>query len=161
MITNELFVEVGGYRIANNPTVLKSIGLGSCISIMLYDPVRRIGGMAHAMLPFYEEGRDRQNPIKYVDTSIYIMLDEMVSNGAKKERIVAKLAGGAQMFGFLGSTMNIGERNIKAAKEILKKEKIPLKSEDTGGNQGRTVIMDVVTGDVSVWTVSDNQEVII
>ena len=162
MTSKEIFVEVGGHRVATNPTVLKSVGIGSCLSIILYDPVKRIGGMAHAMLPYYEEGRDSHNPIKYVDTSIYILLDELVNKGAIRERIIAKLAGGAQMFAFLGAgTMNIGERNIKAAKKTLKKEKIRLRSEDVGGDRGRTVILDIVTGDVTIKTVSRDEVMII
>lgn len=155
----EILVEVGRYKVATNPTVLKSIGIGSCLSIILYDPEKRIGGMAHAMLPYYEEGRDRNNPIKYVDTSIYVMIDELLRMGADKKRLIAKVAGGAQMFSFLGSDiMNVGDRNIKAVKEVLKKEKIRLKAEDFGGNCGRTVIFDTVTGDVIIRTASDNTE---
>ena len=155
----EILVEVGRYRIASNPTVLKSIGIGSCLSIILYDPEKRIGGMAHAMLPYYEEGRDRNNPIKYVDTSIYVMIDELLGMGADRKRIIAKVAGGAQMFSFLGSDiMNVGDRNIKAVKEILKKEKIRLEAEDLGGTCGRTVILDTVTGTVIIRTASENKE---
>ncbi|MCK5037599.1 MAG: chemotaxis protein CheD [Thermoplasmata archaeon] len=158
-MSKEILVEVGKYRVASNPTILKSIGIGSCLSIILYEPDKRIGGMIHAMLPYYGEGRDKHNPIKYVDTSIYILLDDLLRMGAKKEKIIAKIAGGSQMFSFLGSDiMNVGERNIKAAKETLKKEKIRLKSEETGGNCGRTVILDMVTGGLTIRKVSENIE---
>lgn len=161
-MSKEILVEVGRYRVASNPTKLKSIGIGSCLSIVLYEPEKRIGGMIHAMLPYYEEGRDQHNPIKYVDTSIYILLDELLRMGAKKERITAKIAGGSQMFSFLGSDiMNVGERNVKAAKETLKKERIRLKAEETGGNCGRTVILDMVTGGLTIRKVSESKEQVI
>lgn len=152
-------VEVGRYKIAPNPARLKCIGIGSCLSIILYDPAEKLGGMAHTMLPLYEEGRDKRNPIKYVDTAIYIMLDELLRSGVDKKKIIAKIAGGAQMFSYLGpGIMNVGERNIQVAKETLRKERIRLKAEDTGGESGRTVILDTVTGDVVIRMVSRERE---
>ena len=90
------------------------------------------------------------------------MINENMRMGAKKEKIIAKIAGGSQMFSFLGSDiMNVGERNVKAAKETLKKEKIRLKAEETGGNCGRTVILNLVTGDLKIRKVSENKEQVI
>ena len=87
------------------------------------------------------------------------MIDELLRLGADRKRIIAKVVGGAQMFSFLGSDiMNVGDRNIKAVKEILKKEKIRLKAEDLGGTCGRTVILDTVTGNVIIRTASENKE---
>ncbi len=100
-MTQEIMVGVGTYYVANNPTKLTCHGLGSCVAIALHDPTLHIGALAHAMLPKYSEGRDKTNPGKYVDTSIYLMVDELLERGTKKHSIKAKLVGGAQMFSFI------------------------------------------------------------
>lgn len=159
-MSKEILVEVGRYKVASNPTSLKCVGLGSCLAIVLYDRNLKRGGLAHTMLPEYEEGRDQRNPIKYVDTAIYVMLDDLVRSGSEKKDIVAKISGGAQMFSYLGpEIMNVGDRNVSVAKKVLKKENIRLAGKDTGGNSGRTVILDTTTGSVIVRMVSRNEEI--
>ncbi len=101
----------------------------------------------------YEEGRHKDNPGKYADTSIFCMLDEIVEMGGRKHALKAKIVGGAQMFSYLSSsTLDIGGRNSKTAIETLQKEKIPLVVKDVGGTVGRTVAFDLSTGILSVRT---------
>ncbi|MBI0584380.1 MAG: chemotaxis protein CheD [Methanomassiliicoccus sp.] len=133
-------VGVGEYRVARGFANLVCIGLGSCVGIAIFDPQAQVGGLAHAMLPRYEEGRDKINASKYADSAIMIMVDELVAMGAMKGRLRAKMAGGAQMFSFISSdTLNIGQRNSEAARATLKGENITLLAEDVGGTKGRTV----------------------
>ena len=144
---DEKVVGVGEYKLAIRPERLMCIGLGSCVGIAIYDQSCGVGGLAHAMLPKYEEGRDKNNASKYADSSIMLMVDELVERGANRSLLRAKMAGGAQMFSFISSdTLNIGQRNSQVARETLKMERIPLIGEETGGTKGRTVIFDPSDG---------------
>jgi chemotaxis protein CheD len=129
--------------------ILKTNGLGSCVGIILFDQVKKIAGMAHVMLPNSNIARDGNvNLSKYADTAIPEMLKQMIELGASRERIIAKLAGGAQMFAFSGAsdTMRIGSRNIEACKDTLLQIHIPIQAEDTGANYGRTIEFHCSTG---------------
>ncbi len=129
--------------------ILKTTGLGSCVGVILFDRVAMVAGMAHVMLPNSSIARDGVvNLSKYADTSIPDMLDKMYKLGANKGRLIAKLAGGAQMFAFSGTsdTMRIGPRNVETCKEILSTLQIPLHAEDTGANYGRTIEFHSSTG---------------
>lgn len=147
IVDGDYVVGVGEYRVIHNPERLMCIGLGSCVGIAIYDLTARVGGLIHAMLPRYEEGRDKTNASKYADSSIMLMVDELLEMGASKSALKAKMAGGAQMFSFISSdTLNIGLRNSQSARETLKKESIPLLAEEVGGTKGRTVIFSTVDG---------------
>ncbi|WHH58960.1 chemotaxis protein CheD [Petroclostridium sp. X23] len=137
------------------PGVLTTLGLGSCVGIALYDRVTKVGGLAHIMLPNSTQVKNNSNRAKFADTAIYDLLDMMINLGAKKNNITAKLAGGAQMFSFsqANDIMKIGQRNAAASKEILNKLTIPIIAEDTGGNYGRTIELDTVTGLLMVKTI--------
>lgn len=126
---------------ARHPCMLTTLGLGSCVGVVLYDSTTRVVGLAHVMLPCSEQAKNNGNIAKFADTAIVRLVEDMIRLGARKERIIAKLAGGAQMFAFNQSSdlMRIGYRNVMASKEKLKELKIPVISEDTGGNYGRTI----------------------
>lgn len=146
-IDEAIIVGVGEYRTLDGPGQLACIGLGSCVAIAIYDLKAHIGGLAHAMLPRYEEGRDKVNAEKYADSSIMLMVDDLIAMGAERTRLRAKMAGGAQMFSFLSSdTLNIGQRNSEAAKQTLKGERIRLVGEHLGGTRGRTVTFSTADG---------------
>ena len=152
-MTKEIIVGVSSYYVCRNPTILTCIGLGSCLAIALHDSTQHLGALAHAMLPSYHEGRDKSNPGKYVDTSIFLMVDELQEMGAKKRFIKAKLVGGAQMFSFISpNSLDVGRRNIECAKETLKKEGIPIVAKDVGGKKGRTISFDLRTGIIEIKT---------
>lgn len=143
------------YKVGRAPDTLISYGLGSCIGISLYDPQTKIGGLLHIMLPDSNQSRANENRAKFADTGIPDMLNELIRMGAAKSRLVAKLAGGSQMFAFANASdiMRVGLRNASASKEILKKLSIPIVGEDTGGNYGRTVQIDLSTGVYKVKTI--------
>jgi chemotaxis protein CheD len=146
-MSKEIIVGVGTYHVAKSPRRLVCIGLGSCVAIVLHEKIQEFGGLAHAMLPYYKEGKDRINAFKYVDTSIYLMVDDLLENGGKKSNLRAKLVGGSHMFSFMGNeTLDIGRRNIESAKDTLKEESIRIVAEDVGGNSGRTIYFDSKTG---------------
>lgn len=136
--------------------VLKTTGLGSCVGLTLYDYNQKIAGMAHIMLPSSEIAREGQiNIAKYADTAIKQLVEQMSEKGALLKNLVAKMAGGAQMFVFAGNsdTMRIGPRNVESCKQILNKYHIPIKAEDTGANYGRTIEFYCSTGKLLVRSV--------
>jgi chemotaxis protein CheD len=150
-MTKEIIIGVSSYLVCKNPTILTCIGLGSCLAIVLHDPKLHLGALGHAMLPNYEEGIDKTNPAKYVDTSVPLMVDELIRRGSLKKNIRAKLIGGAQMFSFISpNTFDVGKRNIESAKYALKNEGIPIIAKDVGGKRGRTISFDIRTGLVQV-----------
>lgn len=152
---NIIKVGMADMHVARHPAVLTTLGLGSCVGIALYDKTTGTIGLAHCMLPDSTQSKNASNIAKFVDTAIEALVANMVGLGANRYKIVAKLAGGAQMFNFSQASdlMRIGHRNIIAAKEKLGYMKIPIVSEDTGGNYGRTIILDSATGILQVKTI--------
>jgi chemotaxis protein CheD len=118
--------------------VMTSIGLGSCVGLIIYDKEKNIGSFAHVMLP-KSQGKAGERPGKFADTAVEILLQELEKAGSKRSSLVAKLAGGASMFQHFSGNLNIGERNIIALEELLIERKIPILKKDVGGSVGRTV----------------------
>ncbi|MFY0542766.1 chemotaxis protein CheD [Brevibacillus sp. H7] len=143
--------------VAKQPDRLRTTGLGSCVGVVLYDAIHKVAGMAHVMLPDSSFGKGGELTIgKYADTAIPHLIKEMERAGACTRHMIAKMAGGAQMFSFLGGndTMRIGPRNVEACKAMLQQANIRLVAEDTGGNCGRTIEMDASTGILQIRTVN-------
>ncbi|MBR4223287.1 MAG: chemotaxis protein CheD [Oscillospiraceae bacterium] len=132
--------------------VIVTYALGSCVGICLYDEQTRIAGMVHVMLPWSKDAMNDNNKRRYADTGITELIGIMVSKGAMKSRIVAKIAGGAQMFGSASGTFNIGERNIEAVEHVLAAYKIPVIARDVGGSCARTLFLHSDTGMAEVKT---------
>jgi chemotaxis protein CheD len=150
MMSNEVSkVKMADYSIVKSPGVLATYGLGSCLGIALYDKKSKVGGLIHIMLP---ESKSSKNHAKYADTGIPLLIEKMIKKGAKKRNIKAKIIGGAQMFNF-GSkeiSMNIGKRNIKATKKILKEKRIKIVAEDIGKDFGRTMKFYTEDGSIKI-----------
>lgn len=142
-------VGMADLNICVSPDGITTLGLGSCVGVAIRDPMSKIGGLAHVMLPDSKEIKNNSNIYKFADTGIEELVKQMVAKGANRSRMVAKLAGGAQMFAFQNKTemVRIGERNVAACKKKLAELKIPILAEDTGLNYGRTVIFYPETGD--------------
>ena len=126
---------------------LITYALGSCIGLCFYDPMIKLAALLHIMLPLNME-TGRKNPLKYADTGIRETLRQMEGKGARRGRIVVKIAGGAKMFDVPGggSLGNIGQRNIESVHLNLKKEGVRLLKEDVGGTAARTLWFDAATG---------------
>jgi len=135
--------------VCHAPEQIVCLGLGSCVAIILYDPVVRIGGVAHVLLPKSPIKCDNEG--KYADTGTRKLVKEMLNHGAKKERLVAKLVGGAQMFPNLNlSIANIGRENSMIIRSILRELMIRIVAEDLGGNRGRSAYFDTSDGHITV-----------
>lgn len=146
------------------PDGLTTLGLGSCVGIALYDPVTKIGGLAHVMLPDSTQIRNNQNIAKFADTGIKELIRQMVEMGAVKTRLVAKIAGGAQMFAFKNNSadtiLRVGERNVESVKRTLAQEGIRIVAQDTGENYGRTVELNTQDGGFVIKAVGRDVRVI-
>lgn len=154
-------VGMADYKTARTPEILLTAGLGSCIGICIHDPIIKVGGMAHIMLPS-ANGSLGGNPAKYADTALELLLKEISGMGANKPRLQAKIAGGAQMFSFPGKPpiLKIGDRNAEAVEQGLKKWGIPLLAMDVGGSFGRTIHFDVGTGQLRIRTINHGEKVV-
>lgn len=159
---NVIKVGMADLNTAKAPDSLTTLGLGSCIGLVLYDPVLKLGGMVHYMLPDSTKLKNNQNIAKFGDTGIRELYRLMVEQGASPRRMTAKIAGGARMFEVSGlSDMgHVGERNAEQAKLMLKELKIPLCAEDTGLNYGRTVTLDCENGDFLIRAVGKTSRII-
>lgn len=153
-MSERLRVGISEYRIVTPPTVLISYGLGSCLAIALHAPQLQLGALAHTLLPSARLGvTERQT--KFVDSTIRLMVAEFTSQGIARSALVAKLAGGANMFSAVGLSPDhgIGLRNIQTARQLLAELDIPVIAEDVGGTCGRTVEFDVASGRLLVRSV--------
>ncbi|NLV88049.1 MAG: chemotaxis protein CheD [Tissierellia bacterium] len=162
MEKNTIKVGMADLNVTKAPHLLTTLGLGSCVGITLYDEVNKIAGLAHIMLPSSKEIKNNENKAKFADTGIDELIKSMVKIGANKNYLVAKIAGGAQMFNFNSNNqmLKIGERNIMATKEKLKELNIRIVSEDTGGNFGRTIVLDSADGSLYVRTIGHGEKII-
>lgn len=155
-------VGMADLKASQEPINIITSGLGSCVGICLFDSSTKIGGMAHIMLPSSKGVRQSDNKAKFADTAVEVLIANMVKIGAKRNKLVAKIAGGSQMFNFSGTSdvMRIGERNVEASKIALKEANIPLLAYDCGGNYGRTIILDTKSGNVLVRTIQHGEKTI-
>ena len=156
-------VSISETRIEQAPAVLKAYGLGSCVAIGLYDPETRFGALGHMLLPTRPEKNPPGVESKYVDAGIAQMIDELVEAGARRETLIAKVAGGANMFESVYQTLinSIGARNARSARETLEALGIPLAGEEVGGNRGRTVEFDLATGNMMVYCAKGNEKTVL
>jgi chemotaxis protein CheD len=137
---NAVIVGVGELAVADHPRVLVTQALGSCVGVVLWDPVRRAGGMAHIMLP------SPGDTYRFATTALPALVDMLTEEGSAKRRLVAKIAGGAAMFGFEAGSATIGARNVAQTRLELHDLGIPLRAEDTGGSFARTIELRLDTG---------------
>jgi chemotaxis protein CheD len=156
MITSPRVVRVKvADLVASADGTLVTIGLGSCVAIVLHDVEARVGGLAHVLLPSATMSRDRTNPAKFPETAVPTLIADMRRLGAKRERLIARIIGGASMFGNLLATrgINIGERNVAAVRTVLAAERVPIVAEDVGSDYGRSVYLSVEDGRVEVRSI--------
>jgi len=154
-MSDEIRVGIADLNVTSSPNKLITVGLGSCIGITIYDKLKKNGGLLHIMLPDSTQFSNITNPLKFADLGVPILLKQILGMGSLKRDIVAKIAGGASMFNFSDKSMimDIGNRNAIAVKKVLEELNIPLLGEDTGGNKGRTVILETENGSVQIRTV--------
>lgn len=145
-------VRVGDLAVHAAPAVLVTIGLGSCVAVILHDADTGVGGLAHVLLPIPSVGRPAAPPGRFAISAVPVMLEAMVGLGAGRDRVRARLVGGASMFASLAApgSIQVGERNILAARAALQEAGVPLAGEAVGGDYGRSVEFNLQDGGVLV-----------
>ncbi len=161
---NSITVNIADMKIAKGQETLVTYALGSCIGICLYDPIKKIGALGHIMLPIsHTEEDEKLKRNRFANTCVPDMVESLVKSGCNRRTIIAKIAGGATMFKMVNSRNssptnsglnNIGNQNILAVKDALKKFRINIVSEDIGADYARTVFFDTATGKVTIKSCS-------
>ena len=148
----EIKVGMADMNISSAPDSIVTLGLGSCVGVVLWDPQRKVCGMVHVMLPDSSVISQNSNRAKFADTGIEDLLGKVIALGGRKDRIVAKIAGGAQMFSInkASPAVRVGERNVEAVIKTLDRLGIKLIAQDTGENYGRTVVFYPETGEYKI-----------
>jgi len=133
--------------------------LGSCLGLTIYDPVVKVGGLLHAMLPLSKINKDKAkaNPYMFVDTGVPVLFKTLYDMGAQKKRLIVKAAGCGNPLG-KNEMFKIGERNHTLLKKLLWKNNVLLTAEDVGGTKSRTVRFDVSTGQVIISSAGEESE---
>ncbi len=158
----ETIVKVADWAAERGDGVLVTLGLGSCVAIMLHDPQIKAGAMAHVLLPSISLARDITNKAKFPETAVPLLVEHLKALGADPRRLVAKLAGGSSMFSQLVTqgTIQMGERNVLAARSALRTAAIPIVGESIGGERGRSVRFHVKDGRVEIRSVGASESLI-
>ena len=156
---NQIVVNISDMKFSKRPgDVIVTFSLGSCLGVTCYDPVSRLGAMLHALLPSSGASPEKakENPYMFVNSGVASMVRVLFKLGAKRENMIFKVAGGANM---RGDTMfNTGLRNMEALERLMEKNKISVKGRDVGGTIPRTMVLHMETGQVLVKTFGKEHE---
>lgn len=152
MTGTERFVGVAGAAVARGNSVLTTVGLGSCVAILLHDPLAGVAGMAHVLLPAPHGTCAADDMPRYATTAVPFLLREMVRGGAERGRVNARIVGGANLFAAARSTTVVaaGARNLEAVRDALEWAAVPVVGEEVGRDHGRSVRMHASDGRVVV-----------
>jgi len=149
---SDLIATISDIKISNNADdVIITYALGSCIGITVYDPVAKVGGLLHYMLPdsMLDEQKAREKPAMFADTGIPLLFKSCYAMGAEKKRMIVNAVGGASILDD-ANFFRIGQKNIMAMRKIFWKNNVMIKAEDTGANYNRTVRLEMRMGKVFV-----------
>ena len=154
----EIYIGLGEMAVTKDPSVvLTCSGLGCCIALSIYDRNAKIGGMAHMLLPNYRNNLDiSSSPSKYIDSGSLLLLSRLIKQGASRQNLIVKIAGGASMLSIPGEDnhLDIAQKNITEIKATLLRENIHICGEDLGGGFGRTVQLFLDSGKTIVKSVT-------
>jgi chemotaxis protein CheD len=150
----DLIVGISDIKISNDPDdVIITCALGSCVGVAVYDPIAKVGGLLHYMLPdsALDEKKAKDNPAMFADTGIPLLFKSCYALGAQKKRMIVKVVGGASI---LDDTnfFRIGQKNIMAMRKIFWKNNVMISAEDTGGDLNRTIRLEMATGKIFIRT---------
>lgn len=155
MLNNEyksITVDISDIQISNGPQdLLVTYALGSCIAVIVYDPVAKVGGMIHYMLPLSSTSPEKaeKKPAMFADTGVPLLFEKMYKLGAKKENMIVKVAGGGKLYDDNG-TFDIGKRNYTVLRKIFWKNNVIIQAEDVGGAKSRTARLYIDTGRTTI-----------
>lgn len=159
---SEQRVGIADLAVAQGEGTLSTLGLGSCVAIVLYDAEARVGGLAHVLLPEPAMSRLRDNPARFPETAVPALIERMRALGAEPRRVTARLVGGASMFSSLlpRGAPTIGGRNIENARKALRDAGITITGEDVGLEHGRSVYLHLADGQLEVRSLARGSRVL-
>ncbi|MCX6907596.1 MAG: chemotaxis protein CheD [Verrucomicrobia bacterium] len=158
--TKSIVVGLGDMAVSDCPgEMLVTYSLGSCLGVTFYDPVLRVGGMVHCMMPLSQIDGDkaREKPCTFVDIGVPRLIEEMFKRGCRKKDLVTRVAGAARMMDS-ANFFRIGERNHAVFRKIMWKNGMFIHAEDTGGEQARTLLLEIATGRALVRSSGQERE---
>lgn len=147
-------IHIGEIYASSDPTVIETI-LGSCVSVCLFDPVKKTGGMNHILLPGKADLEKFDGATRYGINAMEVLINRMMKLGSRRKNILSKIFGGANVLRSIGGHMAPGNKNIRFVEEFLNLEEIPIISRNTGGNNGRKIFFHTHTGDVFLKTLAN------
>lgn len=161
-MSDTIKVGIADMKICRIPDKITTIGLGSCVGVVLYDHASKTAGLVHIMLPDSTKIKNNQNKMKFADSGIELLIVKLENMGIKRGNLKAKIAGGAKMFDFSSTTElgSIGDKNIAAVRNTLKNYGIKIISEDVGLNYGRTIVFDPDTEELTVIKAGKQKNII-
>ncbi len=160
---HKVIVGIAELAVSNNQNaILTTYSLGSCLGISIYDPVAKVGGLLHIMLPDsrIDANKARNQPAMFVDTGVPALFRAAYQLGAQKHRVQICIAGGAQIMDNSGY-FNIGKRNYEALTRLLSEHQLNIHAEQVGGMVNRTVYVSLATGDVRLKISGQSQETLL
>jgi chemotaxis protein CheD len=155
-------VKVADLQVVAGDGELVTLGLGSCVAICLHDPVARVAGMAHILLPNKHLSRTTDNPAKFPQSAVPLLVERMQALGADPGRCTVRLVGGASMFGNLSPSgaVQMGERNVVASRQVIEEQGLAITGEATGGTVGRSVRLQANDGSLWVRTLVHGEQLL-
>ena len=160
---NVIKVGIAALDLCAAPDSITTIGLGSCVGVVLYDEIRKVSGLVHVMLPDSTRIREHANRAKFADTGVPLLIEMLEKQGIYRRSLKAKIAGGAKMFDFGRNATEeegIGYQNVQAVKRVLAQYHIPIVAQDVGLNYGRTILFDPETCNLKVTSAGRMEKVL-
>jgi chemotaxis protein CheD len=139
-------IHIGQMHASQHPAVIYTL-LGSCVAVCLFDPVARVGGMNHILLPGSADLRHQAQAARYGDNAIAMLLKKVLNVGASRQRVVAKAFGGAHLFKDMSLENSTGLKIVDAVLACLKREGLRLVNQDLAGNFTRKLFFHTDTGE--------------
>jgi len=143
----QVAIHIGGLYATGNPVVIETV-LGSCVATCLYDPVSRVGGMNHILLPGKPDIKHFNDDARYGINAMELLINKITGLGGCRQQLVAKVFGGSHLFPSIPEENGTGIKNITFVMKFLKREKIKIISKNTGGHDSRRIYFHTDTGDV-------------
>lgn len=144
---NQISIHIGEYHASGEPAVIYTV-LGSCVAACLFDPANRVGGMNHILLPGKADMKHFDKSARYGINAMELLINRIMGLGGDRNRLVAKVFGGAHIISTISRHYGMGEKNVLFALEFLRKEKIRVISKDVGGTDSRKIYFHTDTGNV-------------
>lgn len=161
--TSDRRLGIGEFAVVEPPQRITCCGLGSCLAVILYDPNAGVGGVIHTLLPEEDEFPTEadEDITRFTDTGVKILLKRLLDHpDVKRRNVVAKLTGGSEVLQFVTFSTDVGRRNVDIARSLLDELDIEIIAEDIGGEFGRTIVFDPLTGGVIVRKANGSEQII-